>query len=77
MAEGHKPHLLRQVMPHLWGIDDGVTLLGAPGLQKGELLKYLLVFPLEHLPSLMLCGNLILKKGALTGKAFGIFTSRG
>jgi hypothetical protein len=41
MAEGCKPHPLIQVMPHTWGTDDGVTQLGAPGLQKGELLKLL------------------------------------
>jgi hypothetical protein len=64
-------------MPHLWGIDVGVTQLEALGLQKSKLLELLLVLPLRHLPSPTLHGELVLKKGDLTSKAFGIFTSRG
>jgi hypothetical protein len=77
IAEGRKPHPLRQVMPRPWGSDDGVTLLRALGLQKDELLKMFSSLPLKHLLSLMLCDKLVLKKGDLTGKAFGIFMSRG
>jgi hypothetical protein len=54
-----------------------VTQLRALGLHKGELLELLSVLPLKHLPSLTLRDHLFLKKGNLTGKAFGIFMSRG
>jgi hypothetical protein len=77
MAEGCKPHPLRQVIPRPWGTDDGVMQLRALGLQKGELHKLFSVLPLRHLLSLTLRGKLVLKKGDLIGKAFGIITSRG
>jgi hypothetical protein len=77
MAVGHKPHPLRLVMPHTWGTDDGMAHLGAPGLQKGELLKLLMVLPLRHLSGLMLLRKLTLKEGDLSDKAFSILMSRG
>jgi hypothetical protein len=36
------------VLPHLWRANNGETQLGAPGLQKGELLELLPVLPLER-----------------------------
>jgi hypothetical protein len=51
--------------------------LRAQGLQKGELLKLLLVLPLRHLSGQMLRRKLALKEGDLPGKAFGIIARRG
>jgi hypothetical protein len=76
MAEGHKLHPLRQVMPHPWGTNNGMAKLGALGLQKGELLK-LLLEPLGHLSGLMLHCKLALKEGNLPDKAFSILARRG
>jgi hypothetical protein len=47
------------VIPHPWGIDIGKAQLGGLGLQKGELLKVLLVLPLGHLPPTLGIGHLI------------------
>jgi hypothetical protein len=77
MVEGHKPHPLRQVMSRPWETDDGMTQLRASSLPKGELLELFSALPLGHLPSLIVRGKLVLKKDDLTGKAFGILTSRG
>jgi hypothetical protein len=77
MVEACKSHPLRQVMPSLWGIYDGMTQLKTSGLQKGELLKLFSVLPLRNLPGMTLHRKLILKEDDLPGKAFGIFTSRG
>jgi hypothetical protein len=71
------PHHLRQVIPHPRGTDDGMVQLRAQGLQKGELLKLLLVLPLRHLSGPMLRRKLALKEGDLPGKAFGIIARRG
>jgi hypothetical protein len=64
-------------MPYLWGIDIGVAQLRASGLQKGELLKLLLMLPLRHLLGPTLRCKLILKEGDLPDKSFGILMSRG
>jgi hypothetical protein len=32
MVEGRKPHPLKQVLPHLWGTNDGMTQVRTPGL---------------------------------------------
>jgi hypothetical protein len=53
-----------------------MTQLGTPVQQKGGLLKLLSALPLRHLLGPTLCHKL-LKKGDLSGKAFGIFTGRG
>jgi hypothetical protein len=71
------PYPLIQVMPRPWGTDDGMAQLGAPGLQKGELLKLLSVLPLRRFSSLTLHRKLTLKEGDLLDKAFSILTSRG
>jgi hypothetical protein len=77
MAEGRKPHPFRQVMPHLWGTNDGVAQLRASCLQKGELLKLLPALPLRCLLGPMLHFTLALKEGNLLDKAFGILASKG
>jgi hypothetical protein len=77
MAEGRKPHPLKQVMHHPWRTNDGMTQLGTPSLQKGDLLELFLALPLRHLLGLTLHCKLILKEGDLPGKGFDIFTSRG
>jgi hypothetical protein len=64
------PHPLRQMMPCPWGTNDGVAQLRAPGLQKGEPLKFLSLLPLRHLSDLTLHQKLALKEG-------GILMSRG
>jgi hypothetical protein len=58
------------------GADDGMAQLRAPGLQKDELLKLLLVIPLRHLLGMAIHHKLVLKDGDLPGKAFGILASR-
>jgi hypothetical protein len=71
------PHPLKQVIPHPWENDDGMAQLGAPTLERGELLKLLSALPLRHLSSLMLRCKVALKEGDLPDKAFGILRSRG
>jgi hypothetical protein len=77
MAEGRMPHPLRQVMHHPWGTNDGVAQLGAPSLEKGDLLKLLSVLPLRYLSGPTPRRELALKEGDLPDKSFVIFTSRG
>jgi hypothetical protein len=77
MVEGRVPHPLRQVIPRLWGTDNGMAQLRARGLQTGELLELLSALPLRHLSSLTLYRKLALKKGKLRDKAFDILVSRG
>jgi hypothetical protein len=57
--------------------DDGVAQLGAPSLQKGELLEVLLVLPLRCLSRSMLLHKLALKEGNFLCKALGVSPSRG
>jgi hypothetical protein len=64
-------------MPPPYGTDDGVAQLGAPDLQKGELLKLLSALPHRHLSSPMLRHKLTLKEGDLPDKVFDIIVSRG
>jgi hypothetical protein len=77
MVEGHMLHPVRQVMPHPWGTDNGVTQLRAPGLLKGELPKLFSVLPIRLLLGSMLRHKLALKEGDLLDKVFSILASRG
>jgi hypothetical protein len=60
-AEGSDLHLLRQVIPHPLRTDNGKTQLGAPGLQKGELLKVLPAPLLRHLPLMLIISRHIIQ----------------
>jgi hypothetical protein len=51
--------------------------LGAPNLQKGELLEALSVLPLKRLPCLMVLRKLALKEDDCSHKALNVGTTRG
>jgi hypothetical protein len=77
------------VIPHPWGINNGMAQLGALGLQKGQLLKLLPMLDISchvkqatgirlgQLSGLVLLRKLALKEGDLSNKAFCILASKG